>query len=81
MDVGAAPAEAPVTVEDRLAAVGKGEAQQLRLRGPLPAAAALPDGLVPALRQDSSASPVGSADSGAGSRSASGTVSPAASAS
>lgn len=93
MNVGAATSEAPLTVEDRAAVLEAGEAQQRGLRGPFPAAAAASMRNVRgARRQEVSASPVGSAASGAGSRaassgaavgspSASGTVSPAASAS
>jgi hypothetical protein len=77
VDVRATPAKAPLTVEDRAAAIGQGEAHELALRGPFPAARAASD----RLRQDSSASPVGSADSGAGSSDASSATTGAASAS
>jgi hypothetical protein len=77
VDVRTPPPEAALTVEDRVTALGQGEAQELSLRDPLPAARTTAD----RLRQDSSASPVGSADSGAGSRAGSSAVTGAASAS
>ncbi len=64
MDPGAAPAEPAVPIEDRGAVLAAGEAEQVSLRGALAAPRAASD----RVGQDSSASPVGSADSTAGSR-------------